>query len=73
LCLAITGVFALFFDANVQANGNTSQRLTCRGQEFIVARAAVVTGICVSVGCFLASHLCDYGRNSYVNRMWLWT
>lgn len=62
----ITGIFALFFDANVQANGNISPCLSCRGQEFIIATAAVVTGICVSVGFFFfASHLCNFGRNSF--------
>lgn len=54
----ITGIFALFFDANVQANGNISPCLSCRGQEFIIATAAVVTGICVSVGFFFLHHTC---------------
>lgn len=37
----------------------------CRGQEFILATAAAVTGICISVCGCLASRLCNYGRKSF--------
>lgn len=53
----VTGVLALFVVANMQANGISSLRLTYRGRELLLPRAAVVTGICSSIWGFLASCL----------------